>query len=77
MSKNNETAKSTNFEDKHIKQKNEEKNDRKTETRVAGYCASSTKCSDQSLKKVFYLIYCLFFRRRVIKRAERKTGDWL
>ena len=40
-------------------------------TRIAGYCASSTECSDYSLKKKFQIIV-VFFRGGVIKALNKQ-----
>ena len=47
---------------------------------TAGYCASSTECSDHSLKittkKVFFKLRLFFLQRGVTKGAEQKTRDY-
>ena len=47
---------------------------------IAGYCVNSTESSDYSLKKnttkSFFKIVSFFFRRGVIKVAERNTRDY-
>ena len=50
----------------------------KEKTRLAGYCASCTECSDHSLRKIekmfFFRISAVFFLLSVIKRSEKKLG---
>ena len=44
-------------------------------TRIAGYCAISTECSDHRLKKfknVFFFKWCRFFLHVMIKSSEQK-----
>ena len=54
------------------------KNNNEKETSIAGYCASSTKFSEHSLKKdnYFYFQTSVVFSGWCDKKIWTKTGKW-